>query len=426
MHACRTIGLAVITALALATPAAALDAATLRSALARESDRLGAAAGALVVDEATGTPLFSRRPRLTLVPASTEKLFTTATALGLFGAGARRQTEVRAAPGAVLDAAGQLSGDLLLVGGGDPSLADRGLATLAQELVEQDGLTAVAGGVVGDESLLDRRRGSVDSSFRPDFNLGGQLGALVVGHGAATAKGPAFVAASRLQVALQKRGVMFGRAARVGVAPSSSSPRQAAAEETGPTGAPPPSGEPASALASLASPTMARLVATTNTASDNFYAELLLKLLGREFGAAGSTPAGAAVAREHLAGLGVRPRLVDGSGLSRRNRTSAEQVVTLLRAMDRSPEAAAWRASMTVAGRTGTLRRRMRGTAAAGRCRGKTGTLRGVSALSGYCTTTTGDRVVFSFIANGVGPGAKRVEDRMVALLASYESPATS
>ena len=76
---------------------------------------------------------------------------------------------------------------------------------------------------------------------------------------------------------------------------------------------------------------------------------------------------------------------------------------------------------MTVAGRNGTLRRRMRGTAAAGRCAGKTGTLRGVSALSGYCTTTTGRHVVFSFLENGVGSGAKSVEDRMVAALARYE-----
>jgi len=82
---------------------------------------------------------------------------------------------------------------------------------------------------------------------------------------------------------------------------------------------------------------------------------------------------------------------------------------------------AAWLGSLTVAGRNGTLRRRLRGTAAAGRCSGKTGTLRGVSALSGYCTTTTGRHVVFSFLENGIGPGAKSVEDRMVAALARYE-----
>ena len=392
---------AVCLTLAAAAPALALDASALRAKLAAESARLGPASGALVVDGASGDVLFSRRPDLALVPASNEKLFTTATALLALGPESRRSTRVVADTPTVTASGGGAAKALYLVGAGDPTFADADLTRLADQLVEGAGLTRVTGGVIGDESLLDARRGSVDSGFRPDFNLGGQLGALVVGHGATGAGGPAGVAAARLQAMLKARGVRLGRKASTGRAPA-----DVAASTP---------------IAIDESPSIAELVRVTNQVSENFYAELLLKVVGAEAGSAGTTAAGAAVARRTLARLGLRPTISDGSGLSRRNRTSARQVVTLLRAMEDTPSSAAWRASMTVAGRNGTLRRRMRGTSAAGRCSGKTGTLRGVSALSGYCTTTTGRSVVFSLLANGVGPGAKSVEDRMVAALARYE-----
>jgi len=397
----RTL-LALLVACALpliAAPASALDGGALRAKLARESAKLGAASGAHVVDLGTGAVLFSRRPDLALVPASNAKLFTTATALLTFGPGAHRRTRVVGEPVAASGAGAEVVKDLYLVGAGDPSFTNADLTRLAGQLVQRSGVKRVRGGVVGDESLLDARRGSVDSAFKPDFNLGGQLGALVVGHGATDGVGPANVAAARLQAMLKARGVRFGRRARTGRAPA----------------------ELGRSLASDLSPTMAELVRATNRPSDNFYAELLLKVVGAEAGGAGTTAAGAAVVRRTVARLGLRPTVSDGSGLSRANRTSARQLVTLLRAMRQGDAASAWLSSMTVAGRNGTLRRRMRGTAAAGRCSGKTGTLRGVSALSGYCTTTSGRLVVFSFLENGVGYGAKSVEDRMVASLARYE-----
>jgi D-alanyl-D-alanine carboxypeptidase/D-alanyl-D-alanine-endopeptidase (penicillin-binding protein 4) len=93
-------------------------------------------------------------------------------------------------------------------------------------------------------------------------------------------------------------------------------------------------------------------------------------------------------------------------------------VVDLLEAMDGE---AAFAGSLAVAGRTGTLERRMRGTAAQDTCRAKTGTLIGVSALAGYCTTRAGADVAFAFLMNGVNPaGARVLQDRMVAALARY------
>jgi D-alanyl-D-alanine carboxypeptidase/D-alanyl-D-alanine-endopeptidase (penicillin-binding protein 4) len=88
--------------------------------------------------------------------------------------------------------------------------------------------------------------------------------------------------------------------------------------------------------------------------------------------------------------------------------------------MPATPAGPAFTASLARPGRTGTLRRRMRGTAGT-RCPAKTGTLRGVSALSGYCTTASGRTVAFAVLSNGVfSPSAKRVEDRILPLIARY------
>lgn len=413
----RLAALAVAWAAVGAAPAHATDASTLQQALSRQAARLGPASGSWVADLDTGRTLWTRQAGRLLVPASNQKLYTTATALLTLGPTARRVTTVVGDGSAATGDGTVAPRDLYLVGAGDPGLSDAGLADLADQLTAGTGLRRVTGGVVGDERLLDGRRGSFDSRWAADLDLGGQLGALVVRHGATDAKGPAHLAAARLQGLLSRRGVRFGRAARTGTAP----PRPVTASgTTGGAGVGAATGATDEVLAAEPSAPVSELIRRTNEPSDNFYAELLLKVVGAEAGGAGTTPAGLAVARSTLRGLGVRPVMVDGSGLSHANRTSPRQLGTLLTAMSRGAAAAPWRASLAVAGRSGTLRKRMRGTAAAGRCRGKTGTLRGVSALSGYCTTTGGRRLAFSLLENGVGPGAKRVEDRMVAAIARY------
>ena len=403
--------LALLSALLLAlagwaSPAPALDRATLRATLAKLHARLGSSAGAFVVDLTTGEPLFAQRENLALAPASNEKLFTTAAALLRFGPNGTLSTELRPAPGAGLDEHGVLRGDLYLVGGGDPTLGDVGLESLADQLVA-DGVERIDGAVIGDESLFDTLRGGPDSAYRPDGDLGGWLSALSWRHGRAGAggpTGPARAAASRLAALLKARKVRYTRKPRAGTLPAA--PGTAALD----------------ALATLPSPTMRELIADTNLPSENFYAEMLVKALGAHFGADGSTTAGLAVVRATLAPYGVRPRMADGSGLSRLDHTTPRQLVTLLQRMDAPDTAEVWHASLPVVGRSGTLRLRMRSTAAAGRCSAKTGTLIGVSALSGYCTTTGGVPLAFSFVENRVCSWcAKRIEDRMVSVLARLD-----
>jgi serine-type D-Ala-D-Ala carboxypeptidase/endopeptidase (penicillin-binding protein 4) len=172
------------------------------------------------------------------------------------------------------------------------------------------------------------------------------------------------------------------------------------------------------------SPPMSELARLTNVPSDNFDAEMLLKALGAAFGGAGTTPAGAAVVRQQMSVFGITPQVVDGSGLSRANRTSPRQVVTLLAGMHAQEEVGpAFESSLAVAGRTGTVRRRMRGTPAQDRCRTKTGTLRAVSALAGYCVTTAGRTVAFAMLMSTRNiTRAHVLQDRMTAAIATYGS----
>ena len=143
-------------------------------------------------------------------------------------------------------------------------------------------------------------------------------------------------------------------------------------------------------LGEWASPRMSVIVKNTNRPSDNYMAETLLKALGADYGGGGTTAAGVAVASSHAAEYGAEPTMVDGSGLSRRNFTTPRDVVELLAGMDQGELAEPMLISLAVAGQSGTLVDRMRGTAAQGRCRAKTGTLDGVSNLAGICHSRVG------------------------------------
>jgi serine-type D-Ala-D-Ala carboxypeptidase/endopeptidase (penicillin-binding protein 4) len=175
------------------------------------------------------------------------------------------------------------------------------------------------------------------------------------------------------------------------------------------------------ALARTRSAPLTRLVRTMNKVSDNFYAEMLLKHLGKKIRGAGTTAAGAVVVRNTLDRRGIPlrgVRIADGSGLSPYNRLTARAIGVLL--------ISAWRDasiraplvdSLPIAGVDGTLADRMRRGAARGRVRAKTGTTFAASALSGY----VGRRYVFSILQNGRPVNytrARRSQNRFAQVLA--------
>jgi D-alanyl-D-alanine carboxypeptidase/D-alanyl-D-alanine-endopeptidase (penicillin-binding protein 4) len=202
-------------------------------------------------------------------------------------------------------------------------------------------------------------------------------------------------------------------------------------------------------LAETRSPTVATLLRLQNKPSDNYFAEMLVKGLPmaassggslRRAGAkvpvtptpdapdaalakrpakTGTTAGGAGVAAAYARSLGVSVRLADGSGLSRSDKAAPREVVRLLNTLRRRRGFSALYSSLPIAGRDGTLAGRMRSGPARGRCRAKTGTLTGVSALSGYCISRSGRVLSFSFLMNSANVyTARSVQDRMAQVLA--------
>ena len=178
-------------------------------------------------------------------------------------------------------------------------------------------------------------------------------------------------------------------------------------------------------LAREDSPPLSELVRRMMKPSNNLYAQLLLLQVGansRWAATASTTEQAADLAMELFLKRAIRnsplPILEEGSGLSRRHGVTPGSVVDLLRFMAQHPESKAFRESLPVAGMDGTLRTRMRGTSAEGKLAGKTGTLRGVNALSGYLQTRTGEPLVFSIFLNDYFPtsGQRSARDEVDAV----------
>jgi D-alanyl-D-alanine carboxypeptidase/D-alanyl-D-alanine-endopeptidase (penicillin-binding protein 4) len=165
-------------------------------------------------------------------------------------------------------------------------------------------------------------------------------------------------------------------------------------------------------------------VTTINHRSDNLSAELVFRSVGRSVGGAGTFASGARVVAQFLASeVGIPASSVavsDGSGLSVLNEATPRSLVQLLAYERTAREGRYFWESLPLAGEG--LTDRMAETAAAGRLRAKTGTLRDVSALSGYVTTQAGEELAFSLIVNDAASisRARQVQDRIGAMLARF------
>ncbi|HEY2216897.1 MAG TPA: D-alanyl-D-alanine carboxypeptidase/D-alanyl-D-alanine-endopeptidase, partial [Solirubrobacteraceae bacterium] len=385
----------------------------LQSDLAHQLQIAGSHSSAYVYDITAKQALYSARPTTMRPPASVEKLYTATAALQRLGPSAHLSTTVYGV--GQLGEGGVWEGNLYLHGGGDPTFGDStfikshygglgaSVSTLVSQLVRTDGIHAIRGSIYGDESYFDPLRGEPSSSYGQDPFLEGTLSGLAFNRGASGAEkgshAPAAYAARKLWAALKNSGVSI---------------RGATGAATTPTGA--------KQLAVVNSPSVAQLLALTLPPSDNFFAETLVKDLGVAFGGAGTTAAGSAVVGQTITSLlGLHPRVVDGSGLSEADRTSVYEVTDMLVELQPTPVGAVLRSSMAIAGHTGTLVKRMRGTAASGRCEGKTGTLTGFSNLVGYCQAANGHLLAFAFFNDGISTTAAHViQDHMTITLASY------
>jgi serine-type D-Ala-D-Ala carboxypeptidase/endopeptidase (penicillin-binding protein 4) len=353
---------------------------------------------AVAVDLSAGRTVFARHQALALVPASNQKLAVAFAALSLLGPAHRFDTAVYGE--------GELvgrtwKGDLVLKGFGDPTLTRGDLRALALQ-VRAAGVRHVAGGIEADESYFDsRRKGPAWKSW---YYLGESpaLSALTVDR--ARFRGwltrePALAAGRQFRLALRSAGIRVRGRVERGAA-------DALAEQ----------------LATTESAPLSRIVRYMNRESDNFTAELLLKQLGAVDEGDGTSAAGAKAVRRVLRDAAiplVGVRIVDGSGLSPRNRLTAAALIGMLVAAWHDPKIRpAFVRSLAVAGVNGTLEDRMESPPARGAVRAKTGTTSESSALSGYVKS----RFAFAVLQNGRPVShfwARRAQDRFAAVLAA-------
>jgi D-alanyl-D-alanine carboxypeptidase/D-alanyl-D-alanine-endopeptidase (penicillin-binding protein 4) len=410
--------------------------------------------GIEVRDLASRRVLYERNAGKNMTPASMSKLFTTAAALDALGPEARVRTTLESA--APLDRSGRLGGDLYLVGRGDPGLAERGSDGRDGFDVLVDGLwTAgiriVDGRLLGeDAAFAGERRGPYWEWGDLVWCYGAEVSGLSwngscadlvvspgpeVGAAVGVARRPhssyyEVVSTATTSVAAQKADLRLVRELGSsliqisGTYPSGAEPdvlsvaledpaRYAAtifAERLAARGIRVAGGAGAGArpgaarvLASRESEPFSRIVKDTNKPSDNLRAESLLRLLGLKAKGEGSVERGLEALGEFLERIGVTAdtaSIDDGSGLAVTDLVAPHQVVELLAAMDRHPHARFFEDSLPVAGVDGTLEHRMRGTAAQGRVKAKTGTRRHVSSLGGYVSSVSGRRLAFSIMVN--------------------------
>jgi serine-type D-Ala-D-Ala carboxypeptidase/endopeptidase (penicillin-binding protein 4) len=374
----------------------------------------GASSGLLVVDTETEEVVCASGATKQLPLASNTKLFTTSAALAKLGPETTIATKLLT--DGTIDEDGVLHGSLYLKGAGDPALGTpafydsylAGLGTNIFALVPQlkrAGITAVTGRLFGDDTIFDRKRGVADSNYATsqyigplsglDFNSG------FAGNTSSThfSSDPAKLATQTLDNSMRHSGIKIG-----------------------PTIALAPTPADAKSIAVIHSPPISEIVNTTDVYSDNFFAEMLEKLLGARFGGAGTTAAGAKVVEAYARSLGSHISQVDGSGLTRTNLASPEDVVHLLLGVNKSEIGEEFIQDLALSGKEGTTAGRMKGTAAYGRCRLKTGTLTGVSNLSGYCFNTDGKVMVFSTLMGSVAntETAHYYQDKIAGMVAGY------
>jgi len=173
----------------------------------------------------------------------------------------------------------------------------------------------------------------------------------------------------------------------------------------------PPSQPTTLVLATNESAPISEDLRVINKVSQNLHAELVLRLLGREKGTAGTIEGGLEVLRGFVSRAGIQHDeyvFFDGSGLSRQNLITPQAMVKLLTYSSTQPWRALFENTLPVAGIDGSLAERFKTSPAYGRVQAKTGSLGHVNCLSGYATTEKGDRLVFSIMGNNHNLTSKR------------------
>ncbi|MEI8321510.1 MAG: D-alanyl-D-alanine carboxypeptidase/D-alanyl-D-alanine-endopeptidase [Actinomycetes bacterium] len=336
--------------------------------------------------------IFEKRPDLQLIPGSNQKIVTAAAAATLLPPDTVFTTRVF---GKV--SASKITGNIILVGGGDPllttsdyaakekfpTLKRTSLEALAQRVFDA-GVRIVTGSVVGNDDALSQNRYVTSWGSGVRGVEGGPLGALMVNDGVVVANpikpdNPSLAAATEFTRVLRNLGISI-------------------------TGEPSGSGkaiEGNTEIAKIDSAPLIDVIAEMLTNSDNNTAEILMRHIGFAHNGKGTTESGLEATSALLKSWGYTNYILkDGSGLSRDNRLTCSLLASLLSRTDLS---SIFEHGLATAGTTGTLSDTFSTSPVAGKLRAKTGTLMNVKSLSGFLPQKKGSSLYFAFLLNGAG-----------------------
>lgn len=432
-----------------------------------------------VYDLTNDSVLASYNEYQSLVPASTMKLFSTATAISVFGSYKRFETKL--AYSGEIDSSGVLNGDLYIVGGGDPSLGSKYFTPQDSsqdyfmnewvQSIKAEGITKINGRVIGDATAFSEHmipgtwswgdignyygagpngltiydnllalsfnsgKNDGDSTvvdcydpFLPNITFNNQVKASNVNQDRAyvfaapyqpqktitgfipkdqeafivkgTIYDPAYQAAYDLEYHLLKNGISVSKNA------STRRILQANKPQT-------------KTFYTHKSPALSRIAYWTNHLSVNLFAEHLFQLVGLQKVRDGSNYGGSVALdnfwKKHMNITGLY--ISDGSGLSRQNAVSASHFIGLLKYMKKSKYYQSFYTSLPIAGRSGTLSKIGRGTAAENNVRAKSGTMTRVKSYAGYAKTKSGKEVAFAMVINNYNCYTSTVTKKLEKLM---------
>lgn len=415
----------------------------------------------IIYDVTADSLIVERNPDLSLVPASTIKLFTTAAALELLGPGANFRTRLLY-DGVIINRV--LNGNLIIKGGGDPTFcvgeqAMNRVFSAWESSIAKLHIDSINGHIIGDARIfsedfipytwtwgeinlgysaapsgLSINGNLFDLKFDPsqkDFIIPGD-GELAQTHPGSTYLNQLAVFNADEELYLvgfpdspvkRIRGTVKEATRQAEVVGVIHDPALVAATllrrkliEKGI----PVSGKAKSTsgmdslrasnssltrteIASIGSPSVASMVYSVNQHSNNFLAETLLKQIGARTKGYGSTEAGIQAVYAFLKSKGIDLSgffMYDGSGISRYNALTVTQLVELLKYMQHSKLSGTFRNSLSVAGQSGTLGKICINSEAAGNIQGKSGTMSRVKSYAGYSRTRNNHQLVFAVIVN--------------------------
>ncbi|HVE78730.1 MAG TPA: D-alanyl-D-alanine carboxypeptidase/D-alanyl-D-alanine-endopeptidase [Gemmatimonadaceae bacterium] len=431
--------------------------------------------GLLIVDPATGDTLYSRNAAKLFMPASNMKLVTGAVALAQLGPDFRFRTTYARRGSMRGDT---LVGDLVVLGRGDPTASDsmRGDALLplreaadsllARRIRRVRGDVRAEGDAFPDPihgmgwawddfdyaysagvdelmfnegfSRLTVRASSDSGALRvtpavpyPPVSVSVTRAAPAVPGGAAVVSGVELTWDAEHDRYRLTGSLAAGDSATMTVAHRDprtaflAALRQAMADRGIAVNRGPAAAGPLDTLFVTLSPPLRDVLRAMEKPSQNQIAEVLLKTLGLERTGVGGADSGRRVVADQLAAWGVAAdgfAIADGSGLSRHNYLTPETIVRVLDAARRDTAFAVFYDALPVAGVDGTIATRMRGTAAEGNVRAKTGYIDKARSLSGYATTADGRLLIFSMLCNNFTTPVRdveRVQDAIAARLAA-------